>query len=829
MDTTTEINARLPNGAAEAGHPWASFADPVDASHPWESFADPMSDEPSKWGHAKDLAKSGGIGVVKGTIGLAGLLGELTDMGAKGLEHASNYISDQIGVERYKRPDRKSVFEYIPTPSDIQGAIETQTGKFYEPKTTAGRYAETVGEFLPAALAGPGGVARKVGLQAVLPGVASEGAGQYLEGSPYETPGRIAAGLTAGIGGALLSRPSNAVETLRQRLPEGITQATVDDARSLMVSAKQKGLDLTWPEALSQVSGRPVLSDTQRILESAPTSQTRMQEFYGARPQQFTAAAAHEFDSIAPASNAPSEVGPTVGRVAQQALRESPEGGILADTVFHAGPRVTPEQAGNTMQQELRGVYDRREGMRAALADQDYTAARSTGVPVATGNVDGFIERELQTAKGSTARALEAARATLYRPDGTLDASVAGLHNARSAIADQISEATRAGANNTARELRGTLDRLDDALESVPAYGQARRNFQAASQPMEPFGDARAPGQIIERDQYNQRNVMPAERVPQTVQQGGPSASRDFNSVATPAAREAFEQHIVTQVLDKATRDGADLSADSIRQALRQNEDLLRQHPGVRDRLESVAIAREGLARLESSPIGMLASRDITTKKAVDALFPSNPLPNSAQEVSDAVSQLAQRRPAIAAQLVRTHLESVFNEATRSLQSGPNQFGAAGFAKKLVGNAQQRENMRAAVEALPNGRDIWRGFDNFLEAAEATGTRQAKGSLTAFNDVELKGMAGGGPVGGAVKLGASPGKWWTAVNDRWGQWQLGKNLDGLATIFTDPNSAALLKRIAVMPRGSREAQALAARLTAQNLARPDEKSRDAKR
>jgi hypothetical protein len=40
----------------DGGHPWASFADPVDdgaPNHPWEKFADPVSDVPSAWGYAK--------------------------------------------------------------------------------------------------------------------------------------------------------------------------------------------------------------------------------------------------------------------------------------------------------------------------------------------------------------------------------------------------------------------------------------------------------------------------------------------------------------------------------------------------------------------------------------------------------------------------------------------------------------------------------------------------------------------------------------------------------------------------------------------------------
>src|SRR6185312_11875578 len=111
-------------------------------------------------------------------------------------------------------------------------------------------------------------------------------------------------------------------------------------------------------------------------------------------------------------------------------------------------------------------------------------------------------------------------------------------------------------------------------------------------------------------------------------------------------------------------------------------------------------------------------------------------------EVGNAVAALAAKNPGAATQLVRAHMESVFNEATKNLQSGPNQFGAAGFAKSLVGNIQQRANLQAAVEALPNGKQLWNGIDNFLEAAEATGTRQAKGSLTAFNAPEMKALSG---------------------------------------------------------------------------------------
>lgn len=193
----------------------------------------------------------------------------------------------------------------------------------------------------------------------------------------------------------------------------------------------------------------------------------------------------------------------------------------------------------------------------------------------------------------------------------------------------------------------------------------------------------------------------------------------------------------------------------------------------------------------------------------------SHELPNSHHEVSTAVTALAARNPWAARQLVRAYAESVWNDAARNLQSGPNHGGAAKFAAKIAGNAQQRENLRAAFEALPNGDVLWNGIDRFLQIAEATGQRQAIGSKTSFNDAERKMLEGSGVVGEAVKTGLSPGKWWTVINDKWSKWKLGSNLNDLARIFTDPNSAALLRRINRMPPRSQEAQVLAARLILQ--------------
>ncbi|WP_425909039.1 hypothetical protein [Nitrobacter sp. TKz-YC02] len=827
--------------------------------------------------YAEDIGRSAVSGLDAGVAGLAGLPASITKGVAYAFDRGQSYLQGRPVEEIEAENDKNALISRDTLNYYSPEAIHQRSGLAYTPRTTAGEYAHTIGEFAPNALI-PGGAIARVG-QVLAPALASETAGQLTKGGAFEGPARFAGALAGGIGAAMASRPATAARALQEQLPRGVTPQMVDQAEALMGQARQQGIDLSWPEALSQVAQRPVLTDTMRHLEAAPQTSAQMGEFFGHRPQQVEQAARGQFDQIAPVNYAPESVGQNVSATARQFVEESPEAGILADNLFRAGPRATPEQAGVTIQNELRNVYDRREGMRAALADQDYTAARGApatvplngghrvadvtthyldrpNVPIIldqaerdaakaqwlkdnnptarmpilgerptqfsqvdAASVVNHIDAALDTAKGSVRQVLQAAKSALMKPGGEIDGSVAGLHDSRVAITDLIDQAKRAGANGAVRELEGVLGTLDRALEQVPAYQAARKNFQAASRPLNVFEGNRAPGRIVERDQYNSNFVLPPDRATAAIEQGGPSAARDFNSVATPAAREAFEQNIVTQVLDKASREGADLSADGIRQALRQNEDLLRQYPGVRDKLESIAIAREGLAKVEQLPIGKLAKRDLTTKKAVDALFPANPLPNSQHEIASTVEELAKRSPSVANQLVRIHVESTFNNAAKDLQTGANQAAGAKFRVQLIGNSQQRANLQAAVEALPHGADRWQGFNRFLDILEATGTRQGIGSRTAYNEQFFKEAAKGGVAGDVVKTGANPLSMGQRFVDRYQQWKLGRNLSDLAGILTNPGSGNMLRAIARAPNQS-AATAIALRLaTSVNSAR----------
>lgn len=187
-----------------------------------------LSEQPSTAG---DVAKSGGIGVAKGLVGLAGLPGDLSELGARGIDRATRFIGGKLGVDVPVREDRPPTYGS----SDIQKGIEKTTGEFYKPKTTAGEYAQTVGEFAPGLIGtgGAGALARRAITQVAAPGLASEAAGQYTKGKEVEPYARVAGALAGGLAPSAIGRAitPNPASPARQRLvdilnDEGVTSLT---------------------------------------------------------------------------------------------------------------------------------------------------------------------------------------------------------------------------------------------------------------------------------------------------------------------------------------------------------------------------------------------------------------------------------------------------------------------------------------------------------------------------------------------------------------------------------------------------------------------------
>lgn len=218
------------------------------------------------------------------------------------------------------------------------------------------------------------------------------------------------------------------------------------------------------------------------------------------------------------------------------------------------------------------------------------------------------------------------------------------------------------------------------------------------------------------------------------------------------------------------------------------------------------------LEPLLNGPIGKMAANDTTTKKAIEVLFPSQPLANSEREIGQAVAAVAQQNPYAARELVRAHVEGVFNEAVQRLQSGANEFGGAGFAAVLRGNPQQAANLEAAITALRGGQ-TYQGFDRFLTILEAMGSRQRVGSQTAFNQEVQSALKEAGTVATVLSGAATGGvKFPQQVRDAIQRWRLGENVGQIADVLTNPQAAALFRQLATAPGNSAKAAAVTTRL-----------------
>lgn len=640
----------------------------------------PKETEPTFGDYAADVGKSAVSGVAKGAVGMAGLPGDAADLIESLGGKMAEQVAPRLGLDpvEFKEaimtglrnfPGTAAIFRAAPTSKDVRTTVEKVTGEFYEPKYKPGEYAQTVGEMVPAALAGPAGGASRLGniaRYAVAPGIASETAGQATKGGQFEPIARGAAALATGGAAALLTRPRSAEQQIRRSMSPNVTPQMVDDAQRLVDDAAAQGIRLTLPEAIEAITPGSGMTDTLRLLESAGVTRGRTAQVFAERPAQVEQAARGQFDAIAPAPAAPSNIGPQIGQAANQTL------GDVRQTINRAA-----------------------EPYYSAAATQRLTPAEMGQVR----RLPGYQEAR-----------------DAVRNDPQLNRYVANLPDDSIGFLNEVKKYLDQQARNTARPMGPNPN-----MQRSAGYGQDVR----------------------------------------TVRQTLTNASPEY-AVALGVEAQARQQFL---------------------------EPLMR------------------------GPLGKLAKRDQTTQQAIEKLFGTErAVAGSEDEIATAVRALAHRNPTAARQLVRAYVESTFNKATQNLQGGPNQWGGANFAKALVGDPQDRANIREAIRSLPNGDQMWTGFNRFLEVVEATGRRQHRGSLTAFNAQELKDMSKGKVLSETGKVAAAPQRLLTRIGDAWDQWQLGRNMNQLADILTNPQAGPILRNIASRPVASREAQIAAARL-----------------
>jgi hypothetical protein len=191
-----------------------------------------MQPEPSMVG---DLLKSGASGVARGTAGLIGLPGTAAELLNLGLLRGGQAIG-LLPEEWEPIPNKLSSASLIEGMGKLTGGATD-----YEAQTTPGKYAGTVGEFLPGALLGGlPGMGRRALAYGVAPGLTSEAAGQLTEGTAAEPYARAGTALATAL---LMGRPgafqgddeaTRLANSLRESGVRGITTGQAKGSVPLM-------------------------------------------------------------------------------------------------------------------------------------------------------------------------------------------------------------------------------------------------------------------------------------------------------------------------------------------------------------------------------------------------------------------------------------------------------------------------------------------------------------------------------------------------------------------------------------------------------------------
>ena len=786
------------------------------------------------------------------------------DMGLSGLSGVARGALSGI-LTAALTPGDVPIFSEEQSRGMYDAGNQMMNDNLYAPKTMPGKFAETAGTLVPFA-AMPSAAVRNAptALRAavdygsellgnvVAPAVVSEGAGQTVQaiggGPDYEMAARIL-GLVGGNLGVAGARTRVAPEDVLRRAAGDVSPE--EWQRAIDLQNNTTGVKLTAPEALAQATGGASgLPSTLRVVEGSIDGQAKLGPFFAQRPEQLKTATNNWLDTIAPQSDAPSTLGPRVAQAADAALKAGPEGQALQDAIFGAGPRLTDMQAGEILQPALKGVYDRREGMRNALADQGYEAARQSpptvdvaGLPALstttnpaytsieartmgspehvmvprdvpaktempsltsrTGpekiQVDArpvvqFIDNAIATAKGSVKDALSRVRDHLH-DHGGVDTSVAGADNVRGRVQQEITVAKTAGDKGLEEALIATRDQLDAALQTVPGYKSAVDTFKAASAPLEPFNSP-GMGKAIARDQFDTKFTTAPEDVPGALRT--PSDAKAFGSVAPPDARVAMENSLATHLMDKATNADGTVNADVLARAMRDSADLLAQFPAVADRLNTVVSASGKAAAARVGPLAdVAAAKDTTT--AGNALLGPRAHVGSENEIHDALTRLAMQDPEATKGLVRQNFADRFNHAATETQVGDGSRAGAKFHQDLTGNPQRKATLDAALAAIGAPVDVAK---NMLDVFQATGRRLPIGSATEFNRSINADMGVRSTIGRAYDaVKTMGGSFWANGSDavKRAAWRHG--IGTLADMFTDPNGVELIRQ--AIARGPR--------------------------
>jgi hypothetical protein len=603
---------------------WAEFrrtAPKAPAHDEWADFRAPETRHEPEAAVLPDMAKSAGIGLAKGAIGIPALpgnsiatidtirdwiAGHLLGHSPEDIEAFRNHMA-QVRADQGKLPfglneklgiANKGGANIPATSRDIQEKIEPYTGKFYEPQTRAGHYTDAVAEFVPMALSGGAGLAGKganLVKGALAPGVASEAAGEAAQGTSLEPIARLAGGLAGGLGAHGVQVVDKALGNMRNssktagevgRLT-GVPDVTGSAVRLMGKDVRNEGLDQAiaqqrmdelGPEGMMLDAGRQQLSRAQGIATEMGPGQTRLLDAVEGRTGDFGDATAQRIKSTLNTTMGQSpDVVATTKAVADLVDKHAKP---LYDAVMEAHPDVAVPNGIAKRPAVVQGMRD------AESIAKNYNEPLSQPVQKTTLNAAGVpVTQTVQQPKldlrywDNVKKAMDSRISGMLRTGGVqaLDsaekADLGGLIAARNSLRDHLDTVTT-GAYADARRVAATKPQLTEALE----HGQAALNTKLLPEELKDLHDNMSIPQQAMLRMGMRREV---ERIIDTARNDGAAARRilDTNQnrekiaeIFGQKAADAIDKRIGAETqFQKATQKVAGSSETAFRESARKD------------------------------------------------------------------------------------------------------------------------------------------------------------------------------------------------------------------------------------------------------------------
>lgn len=246
---------------------------------------------------SEDIARSTGSGLLGGSADLVGTPGTISDImnagfggllrkGYQGVTGAYNMLQGEGFTPEEPTPGSFFAGNAIPpsigSGSAVRQGIDTVANgaTSYEPRTTAGEYAKTASTFVPGAAAFGGVSPSNLIRYGVIPGLASEGAGQLTEGTAAEPYARMSAALLAPF-----VTPGSGAGKL---LAEGVRKV-VSPLRAPVAPERQALIDILNNEGVDLTAGQMLGSKALKYRESQ-TGGRAAENFMENQGEQFTSA-----------------------------------------------------------------------------------------------------------------------------------------------------------------------------------------------------------------------------------------------------------------------------------------------------------------------------------------------------------------------------------------------------------------------------------------------------------------------------------------------------------------------------------------------------------